>query len=241
MTMKLDRTKLVKKLGSRSKLAWRIDRALEEGEFEGVMNFDFSPKEQDDAWHPSGHCTPSLAELYEYAVHGKEEKFPASLRKTFMVGHFWHAYLQHVVVERLGFATWEDVERRHEVRWTEGPWGWARGSADIAPCRIPEFGDVLVDFKTTNTFSYNADKFPLDKWECQGAIYMDWHNLDHAIFMAVMKDSPHEMKEIVFERNPALVDAIYEKWALVGEFIKAGIQPPAEEPFHLPLAGPITL
>jgi hypothetical protein len=100
---------VVRSLANKNKLTPFIDKALSEGEFEWEYKFD--GKAKDDAWHPSGDCTPSLLDLYHKATGDLEERqFPVSLIKTFQVGHFWHQYLQWVVAEKLRFAQWEQIE-----------------------------------------------------------------------------------------------------------------------------------
>lgn len=254
MSIKLDRSKLVRQLAAKSKLVVHIDRAIDENP-DFPWTFVHNPKIGDDAWHPSVHSTPSLWELYQITQpNAPTRTYGPGLKKTFMVGHFWHAYLQHIVVEKLKFASWHDIERKGSRGWTisngrptfiEGrkfePFHWVTGSADIAPCEIPGVGSCLIDFKTMNQFDFKKPYIPewcADKWECQANIYMDWFDLEEAIFVAICKDSPHEMKEFIFPRNQDLVDALYAKWALVSQCVKEQIEPPQSEIFHLPIKGP---
>ncbi|MDB5280877.1 MAG: hypothetical protein JWR61_5832, partial [Ferruginibacter sp.] len=206
---------------------------------------------------------PTCASLYDKAVAvmaGEEGKKPStSLMKAFQVGHFWHAYIQWIVVEKLGFATWDDVEVRGKTGWGEmdqraaptrvgastqffyKPYHWATGSADIAPCRIPVHGDYLVDIKTMGAHDYKQMGLPswcAAKYEAQINIYMDWFDLEQAIILCVSKDSPHDFKEYNFERNQPLIDAIYGKWKLVGSCLEAGERPPEDYEVNLPLTGP---
>jgi hypothetical protein len=246
LAVKLDRTAF-KSLARNDILVPHLDKVIGEGDFPWV--FDYTPKEEDDAWHPSGHCTPSVHELWLIATGQATEKpIQAGLRKTFIVGHFWHQYLQHLIVEKLGFATADDIERKGCKVWCDNcsgspsPFWWATGSGDIAPCAIPTHGDYLVDIKTMNNNAFNGGRIPeyyKDKWECQTNIYMDFFDLDRAIILGVMKDSPHEFKEFEFERNQPLIDAIYTKWKLVGKCIAEEVEPPVDEDIELPLVGPI--
>jgi hypothetical protein len=153
------------------------------------LEFDYKPKEKDDAWHPSGHCTPPPTALYAYAVHEHTEpkEWGSAMLKTFLVGHFWHQVLQHACL-KLGFATPEAIERRGGRDWgatieyencsmgcvgghsenctawkVKGvrpqPWHWATGSADIAPLVIPA-GEFLCDFKTMSSHQYKQNGLP---------------------------------------------------------------------------------
>ncbi len=239
MAIKLDNTKFVKSLVNGYKLAPHIDRVIGEGEFDWTATF--GAKHGDDAFHPSGDCLPSPHTLYAKAK-GQVGRPPSiSLRKTFTVGHFWHAYVQHIVVERLGFSTWGEIERLHEMRWAEGAFGWARGSADIAPCHLPKQGDWLVDIKTMGAHDFRQHTLPdwcAAKYEAQVNVYMSWFDLDRTIILCVAKDSPHDFKEFVFERNQPLIDAIFSKWKLVKECLDQGVEPPDDFDTHLPLVGP---
>ncbi len=60
-----DKSKAVINLVNHGKLTPHLERAIGEGEF--PWEYKFEEKEDDDAWHPSGHCIPSTAELYKIA------------------------------------------------------------------------------------------------------------------------------------------------------------------------------
>lgn len=238
MAIKLQKTPFVRSLVKNHKLAGHIDRAIGTGELE--WHAEFKPKQGDDAWHPSGDCTPTAYQLYHK---GTTLAAPIStgLYKAFMVGHLWHAYIQWIVVEKLQFASWDEIEVRGERRWGDGPYQWATGSADIAPCHIPVYGDCLVDIKTMSSFDYKQSSLPnwcAAKYECQVNIYMDWFDLDKTIILCVSKDSPHDFKEFIFHRNQPLIDAIYSKWRLVGDCLDQHIPPDEDYEIPLPLTGP---
>lgn len=259
MAIKLDKTQLVKNLVKRHKLVTHLDRVIGEGEF--VWEFSYSPKVGDDAWHPSGDCAPSAYSLWRKGVgHVEERSFGPGLRKTFMVGHFWHQYLQHIVLNKLQFCNGSAIERRGKVVWgwdhqdcsdencdcggNDRPkaFHWATGSADVAPCDIPGHGEFCVDFKTMGSFDYKRTGLPdwcAAKYECQINVYMDFFDLERGLIVCVNKDSPHDMKEFVFERNEKLIDEIYDKWKLVSEWLDEGFVPvEAPEP-PLSLTGPV--
>lgn len=238
MAIKLDKSKLVRNLAVNHKLVPHLEKALGEGDF--VWEYSYQPKKGDDAWHPSGDCVPSLNELYWQAKDPQKEQFGSSLYKTFQVGHFWHQYLQWIVEKQLNFAGPDDIERSGSKRWGDGPYQWARGSGDIAPCTIPEFGQYCVDFKTMNSFDFKKQELPdwcASKYECQINIYMDFFDLDQGLIVAIQKDSPHDMKEFEFKRNQPLIEAIYHKWHIVSECLQQGVEPPENEHVELPLMG----
>lgn len=261
MALKLDRSKLVRNLAAKQKLVPYIEREIAKGDFE--WNFEYGSKGEDDAWHPSGDCTPSMQDLYLKAK-GELDPFgpiSGSLYKTFMVGHFWHQYLQWIVEKRMEFCGADDIERRglhgwgvmgvkqNEVRYFEHlkdpilwkPYHWATGSGDIAPCHVPKHGDYVVDFKTMGAHHFKPKDLPAffaDKYECQINIYMDFFDMDRGLIVGILKDSPHDMKELEYHRNQPLIDAIHQKWQIVSECLDQDIEPPASEEIHLPLKGP---
>lgn len=228
------------------------------------LQFTLVGKEPDDAWHPSGHCTPSPSDLYLLATDRLAGIENISFTKAFPVGHFWHALCQKAVVD-LGFATPEAIERRGSRTWGNkleiqhfdngtsicysDPFKWCTGAADVAPLELPGAEPIVVDFKTMNSRSYGKADSPLssyvaDKFECQINIYMDFFDIDVGIILAIMKDGPHDMKEFEFRRNQPLIDAIYEKWEFVGECIEAGAEPTQldDDYFNIGkhLEGPVT-
>ena len=255
MAIKLDKTNLVRNLAVKNKLIPFIEQEIGKGDF--VWEYQYEPKKGDDGWHPSGHCTPSLAELYHYATAKKvKEAVSASLYKTFQVGHFWHQYLQEIIL-RTELAKPEDIERRGTRGWGDirgvlveedgtrdvgyKPYHYATGSGDIAPCKIPKYGDFVVDFKTMKYHDFRQPNIPAwsaDKYECQINIYMDFFDLEQGLIVAICKDSPHDLKEFTYTRNQPLIDAIYTKWKIVSECITQKIVPPDDEEFPLPLRGP---
>lgn len=261
MAIKLKKTDFVRNLVKNHKLVGAIDKVIGDEEF--TWKAEFGPKVGDDGWHPSGHCVPSVSALYSMAsaaLAGEEPKKPAtSLMKSFQVGHFWHAYLQWIVVNKLGYAKDYEIEVRGYTGWGDEqkarymgqsgeqykcvhkPYHYATGSADIAPCAIPVHGDYLVDIKTMGAHDFKQMQLPAwcaPKYECQINIYMDWFDLEKALILCVQKDSPHAFKEFEFVRNQSLIDAIYSKWGLVGACLEAGEEPPEDYETELPLVGP---
>lgn len=219
-------------LVKRHKLVPYLDRYLSTEVTD--FKFEYEPKESDDAFHPSGHCTPPITELYDIVtgVHAhKQKEWGTATLKAFMVGHFWHQLLQKAVVD-LGLADESAIERRGERRWGTKPFHWATGAGDVAPCSIPKYGDYVVDFKTMSSHQYRSAGIPAwaaDKYEAQINIYMDFFDLEKGLIVPICKDTPHEFKEFEFERNQTLIDAIYDKWEFVSECLTQGEIPPG---FH---------
>ena len=247
-----DKTKATKNLVRGFKLVPHIDRWLPSWDETGFV-YTSARKEPDDAWHPSSHCTPSVYDLWWHAVEGHKEprKLQPSSVKNFQVGHFWHQFLQWIVVEQLGFATWEAVERKGVRGWGDHfeltpskgsirhqPWHWVTGSGDISPVEIPKKGEYLIDFKTMRGGDFNSEvPMSIKKWECQVNIYMDFFDLERAIIVGINKDGGHDMKEFEFRRNQPLIDALYDKWELVSACLDEEVEPDPDYKPDLPLAG----
>lgn len=222
--------------------------------------FTYVPKVHDDAWHPSGDCLPTVAELLAKA-RGEAPRKPHSpgTQRNFMVGHFWHALVQRILCEKLEFCTPEDVERPGSRCWDrmyEGEPGviyppkayhWAKGSGDIAPLVMPDWRGVF-DIKTMAGSlwkqSWKSGLLPAnfaDKYEAQVNVYMDFFDEERALILGVNKDAPHGFVEFQFERNQELIDTIYAKWEYVSYCLDEEIEPDpeADAEFTLPLTGPI--
>ena len=212
-------------------------------------DFKYEPKEDDDAWHPSGDCLPDPATLYISKRDDERRVIRPTLQRTFLVGHFWHQVIQKVIVE-LGYAAPEDIERTGMKVWgttidypsgkdytdhVPAPYHWARGQGDIAPLTMPRWSGIC-DIKTMNTTDWHESEktglLPLrfaDKYTAQLNVYMDLFDMERALILAVNKDSSRFI-EFQFERNQILIDQIYEKWAYVGDCILDGTEPTEKFP-----------
>ena len=188
-------------------------------------------KEKDDAFHPSSAlmCLKALwfkMEGYEFP----EELKDFGQQKNFLFGHFYHTTLQWIMVEGLGFATWDDIEKEFDFH-LETPKGnpyRVRGFVDIAKCVIPNTDPFLVDIKTMNARIYAQSPTPdfwVEKFEAQVRMYLDFTGLDKAVVLLVEKDSPHRFKELVIERDDLFVDQIVEGWESVVDARAEGIIP----------------
>lgn len=266
MPTKVPKSKGFTKAFMKTKLGYVLDKEIGKGEF--LWKFDFKPKLEDNAWHPSGHCTQSMYELFQFA-YGREpvqewpegayplkiEQRPVepTLGKIFQVGHFWHQYLQEICV-KAGLALPEHIERRGLKGWGDHsldddgevisyrPFHWVTGSADICPCKVPGNGEYLIDFKTMGSHVFRnitPHELTAEKWECQLNVYMDFFDMEKALIIGINKDAPHDFKEFEFHRNQPLIDALYYKWKMVSECIDEGIEPPEDEVVDLPLKGVI--
>lgn len=256
--VKLDKSKLVTNLGKKYHLVPYLEKAF--NDFDEAWEYKYEEKQGDTAWHPSGHCTPTVSELYAI-TQGADSFGPisGSLRKSFQVGHFWHQLLQYIILHKLEFCEPEAIERRGTRVWGEveegsrvltkeelfQPFHWATGAGDVAPIEVPKWKGI-VDFKTMSSHQYKQAGIPdwaAAKYECQINIYMDIFDEEKAIIVPINKDSPHDMKEFEFVRNQDLIDAIYDKWKYVSQAIEEDevITTMDDELWEdLPLTGPVS-
>jgi hypothetical protein len=236
-----------RKAAPRWKLVSHLEKAI--AEFDDPWTFTYEPKVGDLAWHPSSDCTPPPSALYESAyrrLNNLPKEGRTFSRKNGFVGHFWHQFLQHILVAKLGFAEPTAIEATGIKVWGFDPdleptaFHYATGKADVAPCSIPKHGDYVVDFKTMQSSQFRQNGIPehfREKYMCQINIYMDWFGLDNGLIVCVNKDTPHDMKEFEYRRNDGLVEAIYDKWLFVGDCLLHN-DPPNDiddEQFRLPL------
>ena len=248
-------TNFAKTYTKRNKLVPHLDAWFESAEFPDTIPFEISlNKEKDTAFHPSSDGMACLAQLYGLRTGQlKSEEFSGTTHKIFHVGHMYHGWIQHILVEELGFATWESIEKEHRFTsagevldldkdWRkdpkiksvlkEGGW-WGRGYTDVATCSVPKHGDFLIDIKTVNSYHFKLDRLPehtMAKYEVQCQLYMDWHKQDQAILLCVQKDSPHAFKEFVFKRDPDVAEGVYERWDTLAEAIQTGTPPECDCP-----------
>lgn len=237
--------KFLKNLKKNHKLVPYLEELIADPSMIEEFVFEYSAKVSDDAFHPSGDCTTSIEDLHHKIMGTGEVRDWSGMEKTFMVGHFWHAYLQHLLVQG-GLASSETIEHNHKMRWGQRPYEWATGSADVSSCQIPEEGDYLVDFKTMSSFQYKSSGVPdwaALKYEAQISVYMDWFGLDRALIVAINKDGAHDLKEFEYEANPDMASAIFTKWELAGRVAYEGLKLLDDEEEILDLAqyskGPI--
>jgi hypothetical protein len=251
--LKLDKSQITRNLGRKYKLVPFLEKAF--NDFDDPWEYKYKEKEKDTAWHPSGHCTPPATELW--AITQGEDTFgpiSGTLRKSFQVGHFWHQLLQHIVLRKLEFCTPEAIERRGTRHWGQTqeainqptPYQWVTGSGDIAPVEVPKWKGI-VDFKTMSSHQFKQASIPewaAAKYECQINLYMDFFDEGEAIIVPINKDTPHDMKEFLYERNQPLIDIIYEKLEFVSVCLEAGQAPTKadDEMFALDhlLVGPVS-
>lgn len=256
-----------KDLSPKFKLVPKLDRVIQD--FDEEWDFHYEPKQGDLYWHPSGNCVPVPSALYDLAMNKlhpdpvEDLAFKRKMSKFGPVGHFWHQFLQHIMV-RYEMVEPSAIERSAQKGWklaykdctmdcpgghSENCMAWANdgyapfnacvGSADVAPWTFKSH-DYIVDFKTMSSRSFQRPTLPDDfgkKYECQMNIYMDFFDYDRALIVGINKDTPHDFKEFEFRRNQPLIDVIYAKWKFVAECIEDEDRPDTDDDkaFELPL------
>lgn len=243
-----------KDLSPKYKLVPLLDKAI--AGFDEEWDFHYVPKVPDLYWHPSGHCVPEPSVLYDLAVDrlngDHDTELQRKMAKFGPVGHFWHQFLQHIMV-RYEMVPPSAIEAQSIKGWVPGaeeeyyysfaipfePFHACRGSADVAPW-VYKSHEYIVDFKTMSSRSFQSVTLPSGfaaKYECQMNIYMDFFDWDRALIVAVNKDTPHDFKEFEFRRNQPLIDVIYDKWKFVSECLDAKERPDKDDDggFELPL------
>lgn len=238
-----------KDLSPKYKLVPKLDRAI--ADFDKRWAFLYEPKKHDLYWHPSSHCTPEPSILYDLARERlnawpdePDPEFKRSMAKYGPVGHFWHQFLQHIMVyydmceaSAIERESWKRFDGKKDDIFTPDPFWACRGLADVAPWTF-KGNDYIVDFKTMASRSFQAVTLPNSfaaKYECQMNIYMDLFNYDRALIVAINKDTPHDFKEFEFRLNQPLVDMIYAKWKYVAECLEDNDPPDADDDVDFPL------
>ncbi len=184
-------------------------------------------KEKDDAFHPSSalECLRVLQANQERLMLPRVTRMES--QKNFAFGHFSHGLIQWVVVEALGFATWDDIEQEFDfdlVTPAGNPYR-VRGFPDITRCVVPNKGTYLVDVKTMNARVYaqtNPGYDLINKYEAQVRLYLDFAGLDEGIILFSEKDTPHRFKERIVTRDDQQVDRIVKGWEKVVDARAAG-------------------
>jgi len=225
-------SKFAKNMARKEVLVPHLNNWFGRGIFPDAIGFKVHPnKEKDNAFHPSGALKCARVLYAERDGHVDGQKHSADTQKIFMIGHMYHGLIQNIMVEGLGFCTWDEVEKEYDFGWDKetsdfdgslltekgNPYR-IRGFADFSRVVIPGKGEYLVDVKTMMSRIYAQEftgSFNQDKYEAQVKLYMDMEDIDQAIILCVEKDGPHRFKEHLVMADSDLVESIYDKWEYV--------------------------
>lgn len=218
-------SKFAKQYGKKELLAPHLNAWFARAEFPDEIPILIHPnKPHDDKFHPSGDCLPCARVLY-----AKRKglippwKPTAEQHKTFMLGHFYHALIYHIVQE-LGFSQPEDIEELVEMTLHGVP---IKGHIDISSCVLPVHGDKMIDVKTqmARQFAQEPSGDLFEKYKAQVKVYLWLKDKSDGIILWAEKDNPHRFKETYVERDDDFVEEVFEKWAYVMECEAAGVVP----------------
>lgn len=184
-------------------------------------------KEQDDAFHPSSALMCERALFAKMRGELPPETTTLDQQKTFMFGRYVHELIQWIVVEQLGFSTWDQVEKDSDFALTTAagnPYR-VRGFPDIARMDIPgQSAPVLLDIKSIAARLYGLAELPPSlrkKYLAQTQIYLEFEDLELGILLMTEKDSPHRFREVHVQRDGAMVDEIMDGWEYVTDCLAA--------------------
>ena len=259
--MKIDKSKLNFKMGRWYKLVPLLEKAIA-NHTDDQWVYKYQDKTPDHHWHPSSHPILPVSTLYEIATldpeHAVFEPHPNSLLKIFQVGHFWHQWLQYLMVAD-GLCDQSTVEQyavkalRTGERYTDReaiylPYVGVAGSADVSTLTLGDW-EGGVDYKTMNArdFKEVEQNRVLSEWleakyECQFNLYMDLFDKEWWMLLGVQKEGPHAFTELVYHRNQPLIDWIHDKFLFVNEAIASGTPVTTLDDDHWPeppLTGPV--
>lgn len=211
-------------------LAHKVINLIEQGKIPVSVETRNDPhdSERDDYFHPSSHCSPGERQLF-FLMHPEYRKMLAPRERdatgylTPYMGTMVHAFLQTMLVEQ-GLCKKEDIE----VPLVDEVNHW-RGHMDLIYEGIP------VDIKTMNPITFAKTKEPPLKYKQQLNCYMDrYPDAPYGVLLMYQMGYPFKIKEIRVDRDPAMLDNLYSKWANVREAIALD-QVPVE--FCCPLKG----
>ena len=240
-------SKFLKELGRKELLTPHVDRwfDLKQPKFNDVELPITFVKEEDSYFHPSSHaigCARTIFSGFDPVLADSIEPRKWN-NKVGANGHLWHALIEHIVVNELGYASEYEVPMwaaRHgfgrvmavvsEEQLPADKLWVAKGTMDIPFVKIPgiENEDFLVDIKTMNPDSYMSATPPQYLWlkyQAQMQLYLDWTQTNRGILFCVQAANPFGFKEIIIERDPAIAEMIYQKWDAVSIAVSTGTIP----------------
>lgn len=160
----------------------------------------FEKRQPDGYFHPSSHATWNVRQLalYRLAPNLLENSvMPFTGTLSITQGHFWHAFIQHILRES-GPLVKEEIPFTDEIYQR-------RGHMD-GLLRLDK--DQGLEIKTINSRRIremiNEEALKATKYHywCQAQEYLDVFNLDAMRFLFITPDYPFPMKEFVVPANP---------------------------------------
>lgn len=207
-------------------LAPLIDQYQARGEFPPSWEISIrNNKVWDPYFHPSSDCFTDPVTLYlEKTDRIRKRKISPNLQRTFDCGHMWHGYIQSILID-MGLVAPSNVEQPllHEH---SSPSFIGKGTADLVDVHIPGHGYWLVDIKTMRKDDFGApSELTMKKYFAQVNCYGDWLDTEKMLILGICKDSPHEFREWIVQKDTDTLSEIYDRWAYVAECISIGVEP----------------
>jgi hypothetical protein len=192
----------------------------------GFQSFDlrvdaWSSRPHDGWWHPSSHSSWPARKLALYLMHPErieEELMGMESMLTVTQGHFWHTFIQRVLL-RNGILECDEVP-------LEDPEHRRRGHMD------GKMSGEGLEIKTINNDwlaqSITSEEQLREKkpgYYAQGQDYLDMANLDSMRFLFMGTYRPFPMVEFVMHRDEPYQRAQRAKYTEALEHVDAGTLP----------------
>lgn len=180
----------------------------------------FEKREPDGYFHPSTHSMWNVRQLalYRLAPHLMADNvMPFTGTLSITQGHFWHAFIQHVLTE-------SGILLKDEIPFTDEIYK-RRGHMDGL------LKDQGLEIKTMNSrslpkmVSEEALRELKYQYWCQAQEYLDVFDLPSMRFLFITPDYPFPMKEFVVMANPEHQAARREIYAKAIEISDVGKLP----------------
>jgi hypothetical protein len=221
---------LFKSILNEELIAHKIIKLIEDGKIPRSVEVRNDPHDSlaDDYFHPSSHCAPGERQLFfrlhpEHRKHLEYKKRTSTDFLTPYMGTMVHAVIQQMLVEQ-GLCKPEDIE----VPLVDEENHW-RGHMDLIYKGIP------VDIKTMNPVSFDRTKEPPEHYKQQLNCYMDkYPDAPYGVLLMIQMGYPFKIKELRVDRDPVMMENLYQKWANVREAIALNEVPRS---FCCPLSG----
>lgn len=186
----------------------------------------------DGYFHPSTHSLLGERELY-YRLHPEHRKYILKPRRNLMdemtlaMGSALHGVLQ-TQMQMIGLVPEEKIEVEYIIEEHH-----VRGRIDWI-FEHPAQGDIVVEFKTRNTWAFKKQDVIEPHWDAQLSMAEYSQGHDSGVLLMAESGWPYNMKEFRHKRNDALLEQIFYRFDYVRECIAANEPPRHCCPFDSP-------
>ena len=172
----------------------------------------------DGMFHPSSDTELGDYQLY-YKFHPdfhdllETERLSPTSKITMQIGSALHAVFQNLLI-RLGFCTLDEVEVKFVNKEK-----MISGTLDIRKLTLPNGDEYLVDIKSTS-------REPQERYNYSMQLRLYQDNCpdapDKMILLYIQKAYPHNLYEIVVEKDDKALNDLYDRWDRVKVAIRTG-------------------